>query len=179
MIDTPACPLYNACMQIYHGSDIAVPEPKILPSNRLLDFGIGFYTTSSLEQAQRWAKIVSERRKSKEQAISAYEFDICRAEKELKIMRFDSPTSQWLAFVTACRSGKELNHGFDIVIGPVANDNVYAAIQLYETGLLTEAETIIRLKVEKIFDQILFHTDQALRYCVYLSHENSEGVKIG
>jgi hypothetical protein len=43
---------------IYHGNDVAVPEPKILSANRLLDFGEGFYTTSSYEQACRWAKIV-------------------------------------------------------------------------------------------------------------------------
>jgi hypothetical protein len=33
-------------MIIYHGSDVAVPEPKIMAANRLLDFGEGFYTTS-------------------------------------------------------------------------------------------------------------------------------------
>lgn len=28
-------------MNIYHGSDVVVERPEILPSNRLLDFGIG------------------------------------------------------------------------------------------------------------------------------------------
>ena len=159
-------------MLIYHGSNFAVPEPRIFSSNRLLDFGKGFYTTSSLEQAKRWAQRVSERRKSKEQIINVYEFDSSRAEEEIKIKHFDSPTDEWLSFVTACRSGKETSHGYDIVMGPVANDNVYATIQLYETGLLSQAETIVRLKVEKIFDQILFHTEQSLQYCIYLRHEN-------
>ena len=68
---------------------------------------------------------------------------------------------------------------YDVAIGPVANDNVYATIQLYETGLLSEAETIIRLKVEKIFDQILFHTESALRYCNYMRHENANEVVNG
>jgi len=56
---------------------------------------------------------------------------------------------------------------------PVANDNVYATIQLFETGLLSEAETIIRLKVEKIYDQILFHTVRSLNYCTFIKHENA------
>lgn len=43
-------------MNIYHGSDIVVEKPQILQSNRLLDFGIGFYTTSNKEQAIRWAE---------------------------------------------------------------------------------------------------------------------------
>ena len=161
-------------MVIFHGSDIAVPEPKILSATRLLDFGHGFYTTSSLEQAKRWARKVKERKISKEQIISIYEFDISKAEKDLNIIRFDSPSSDWLHFVTACRIGKEADHEYDIVMGPVANDNVYATIQLFETGLLSEAETIIRLKVEKIFDQVLFHTEKSLHYCAYLRHEDVE-----
>ena len=162
-------------MVIYHGSDNAVPEPKIMISNRLLDFGKGFYTTSSLEQAERWAQRVSERRKTEKKIISVYEFDISLAETKLKIKSFDNPTNEWLYFVTACRSGKEAGHDYDIVMGPVANDNVYATIQLFETGLLSEEETIIRLKVEKIFDQILFHTEKALQYCTFLRQENSGG----
>ena len=68
-------------MIIYHGSDTPVKNPKILVSNRLLDFGEGFYTTSSLEQAQRWAKRVREVRKTEEQIVSIYEFDADKAEK--------------------------------------------------------------------------------------------------
>ena len=38
-------------MIIYHGSTVAVKEPRILKSGRKLDFGEGFYATSSKEQA--------------------------------------------------------------------------------------------------------------------------------
>jgi hypothetical protein len=166
-------------MVIYHGSNVIVSEPKVLPANRLLDFGEGFYTTSSYEQAKRWAQIVRDKKKSKEQIINIYEFDISGAEKELNIIRFDAPDSEWLQFVTACRMGKKTSLEYDIAIGPVANDNVYATIQLFETGLLSEAETIIRLKVEKIFDQILFHTEKSLYYCKYLRHEGAKDEKDG
>jgi len=160
-------------MLIYHGSDIAVTEPKILSSNRLLDFGEGFYSTSSYEQAGRWAARVSMRKKSNTKIITMYDFDTDRAEKDLQILSFDAPTPEWLCFVTACRSGKETGQNYDIAMGPVANDNVYATIQLFETGLLSEEETIIRLKVERIHDQILFHTGQALKYCSYIRHESA------
>jgi hypothetical protein len=154
-------------MLIYHGSDVAVTKPKILFSNRLLDFGEGFYTTSSFEQADRWAGRVSMRNKTNSKIISMYDFNMEKAAKDLQIIRFDTPDSVWLRFVTACRSGKDTGLQYDIAMGPVANDNVYATIQLYETGLLSEEETIIRLKIEKIYDQILFHTKQALNYCAY------------
>ncbi|MDR2702630.1 MAG: DUF3990 domain-containing protein [Spirochaetaceae bacterium] len=165
-------------MTIYHGSNIAVPSPKILPANRLLDFGEGFYTTSSPEQARRWAQRVSINKKTKEQIVSVYDFDAEKAAENLKIVRFNSPDSAWLRFVTACRSGRETHIEYDIAIGPVANDNVYATIQLFETGLLSETETIIRLKTEKIFDQILFHTIRALQYCTFVKHEYAKEASI-
>jgi len=160
-------------MIIYHGSDAAVIEPKILSSNRLLDFGEGFYTTSSYEQAYRWAERVRDRRKSNNQIISVYDFNFEKAVKKLQIIQFDAPTPEWLHFVTACRSGKETGRNYDIATGPVANDNVYATIQLFETGLLSEEETIIRLKIEKIYNQILFHTEKALNYIIYVKHEKA------
>ena len=161
-------------MLIYHGSDIAVAKPEILRANRLLDFGEGFYTTSSVEQAARWAMRVRMNKKSKQQIISTYNFDMEKAVKDLQIIRFDAPNREWLHFVTMCRSGRELGRKYDIAIGPVANDNVYATIQLFETGLFSEDEAIIRLKVENIYDQILFHTGRALDYCTYVKFENAE-----
>ena len=42
-------------MKLYHGSHVEVKNPKILTASRVGDFGNGFYTTSSMEQARRWA----------------------------------------------------------------------------------------------------------------------------
>ena len=33
-------------MELYHGSNISVEKPKIIQSERALDFGEGFYLTS-------------------------------------------------------------------------------------------------------------------------------------
>jgi len=44
-------------MKVYHGSTICVSEPKLLSASRRLDFGSGFYTTTDLRQAKRWAQI--------------------------------------------------------------------------------------------------------------------------
>ena len=38
-------------MKIYHGSIEQVVAPEIRESNRTLDYGQGFYTTTSYEQA--------------------------------------------------------------------------------------------------------------------------------
>jgi len=161
-------------MTIYHGSDVPVIEPKIFSSNRFLDFGEGFYTTSSYEQARRWAQRITDVRKSKNPIISFYEFDIDKAKKDLQIIQFDEPSAEWLNFVVSCRSGKETGQKYDIVMGPVANDNVYETIRLFEIGIYSKDEAIIRLKIEKIYNQILFHTEQALKYNIYTKHENAE-----
>ena len=49
-------------------------------------------------------------------------------------------------------------------MGPVANDNVFRTIDLFEAGDLTEAEAIARFKVNELFDQYLFCTEKALGF---------------
>jgi hypothetical protein len=154
-------------MILYHGSTVPVDAPKILPNQRLLDFGQGFYTTTNQQQAIRWAQRVSVRRKEPGQFLSIYEFDLEQAEKDLKILHFETPDVHWLDFVCGCRMGKPPVKDYDMVFGPVADDTVYATVQLYELGVLDEAETLKRLKVQQLFDQILFHTQRALSYCKF------------
>jgi hypothetical protein len=59
---------------LYHGSNLIVERPVILPHNRFLDFGFGFYTTPSKEQAVRFSEIV-ENRRGGEAVVSVYNFD--------------------------------------------------------------------------------------------------------
>ena len=44
-------------MRIYHGSTFRVEKPNLEILNYRTDFGKGFYTTTDIEQAKRWAKI--------------------------------------------------------------------------------------------------------------------------
>ena len=89
-------------MKLYHGSNVAVQKPQILTSDRKLDFGTGFYLTSSLEQAERWAELTTERRKTGTPTISVYEFDETKLD-ELKILKFEKANKKWLDFVVANR----------------------------------------------------------------------------
>lgn len=82
-------------------------------------------------------------------------------------------------FITANRRGKEIFEEYDSVIGPVADDNVYLTVKLFETGVLDKDEALKRLKVEKLFDQILLHTDKALRLCVFDHYEDLGGESNG
>lgn len=157
-------------MIVYHGSFMIIEEPKIIYSNRAMDFGEGFYTTSNSAQAIDWAKLCKLRRAYDKSILNIYEFDLVRASQELKILKFDGPTHEWLEFVIQNRLGG-LFHDFDIVIGCVADDNVYRVINSYEENEIDYHQAIQKLKTEKLVDQILFHTEKALKYLKFINYE--------
>lgn len=57
----------------------------------------------------------------------------------------------------------DFTHDYDIVKGPVANDRVYAAFALYESGFINKTELIKELKAYELVDQYLFHTERSLK----------------
>ena len=166
-------------MIVYHGSIVPVEIPKILKSVRMLDFGDGFYTTSNKEQANRWAEIVAAKRKTNVRVVSEYEFDFDAAKKELAVISFDNPDEKWLEFVCLNRSGQIPTEPYDIAIGPVANDQVYTVVTLYEQGILSKEAAIMELKVRKLYNQILFHTEKSLNDCHYLRYTEIGGEPSG
>lgn len=154
-------------MLIFHGSDVLVKNPEIITSNRFLDFGNGFYTTTNLEQAISWCKRVCYRNKTNLGFVSVYEYDQEQAELKLNIKKFPSVVDQnWLEFVIDCRNGG--THNYDIVVGPVADDNVYATIRNLETGIYDKEYALRKLKSQYLKDQILFHTLESLKYIKFI-----------
>jgi hypothetical protein len=151
-------------VKLYHGSDKIVDKPIIMEANRPLDFGYGFYLTTSYEQARKLALRVSIRNKTNNSYVNSYDFNLEEASKSLKIIKFDGPTKEWLLFVCNNRQLIDNNLEYDVVIGPVADDNVYSVITRYENGIYDLDETLKRLKVEVLKNQILFHTNKSLKY---------------
>lgn len=144
-------------MRLYHGSIVAVRKPSLRPGRSNADFGKGFYTTSVLEQAVRWAHIKQEREDAERAVVSVYEFDETLLDKDdWKIRRFTGADEPWLLFVTDCRKSRP--HEFDLVQGPVANDKVFTTVNLYESGVLSAEAAILQLKAYKTYDQLSFHT---------------------
>ena len=151
-------------MIIYHGSTDLVEKPEIRESDTFLDFGTGFYTTTSYEQAERWARIKMRRLDKPAGFVSIYEFDFDVAQRETLIRRFEDADMAWLTFVVENRRGASASDRADMHIGPVADDNVYRSIRLFETGVLDAEETVKRLKTELLHDQWTFHTDKMLSF---------------
>ena len=153
-------------MKLYHGSLEVVSEPRIITPNRTLDYGRGFYTTTSYEQAEQWVR----RRRGTQHSVgyvNVYELADILPE-EIKQLRFDTPTEEWVDFVMHNRTEIGFEHSFDIVYGPVANDRVYAAFALYESNLLDKEGLIRELRTYELVDQYLFHTEQSLQYLTFI-----------
>ena len=151
-------------MTIYHGSNVTVEKPMLIKQNRFLDFGYGFYTTTNKEQAMDFAKKVTNKRKTGTAALNIYEVDEEKAFAECHVLRFDAPDEQWLDFVANNRQGTYNDELYDLVYGPVANDDVYRTLTLYMTGILSKEQTLEALKIRKLYNQLVFCTKKSLEY---------------
>ena len=160
-------------MKIYHGSIEKVESPEIRESNRTLDYGQGFYTTTSYEQAEAWVRRRMNEKRASRGYVCVYELNEAALES-LKTLIFEQPTEEWVDFVMQNRTQKGYVHEFDIVYGPVANDRVYAAFALYEGGLINKQALIAELKAYKLVDQYLFHTAKALQALTFIEAKEVE-----
>lgn len=138
---------------IYHGSNTAVEKPRILINGHYKDFGYGFYCTNMEKQAKRWA--LTRRGAS---VVSRYRYV---NSKELKILEFPDMTEEWLQFVVECRSGIE--HDYDIVEGPMADDQIWDYVEDYMAGKISKAAFWELVKFKYPTHQIVFCTERALK----------------
>lgn len=153
-------------MKLYHGSNVEVFRPRLFKSDRRLDFGPGFYTTSSFDQAARWAALTARRRGEGSPLVSVYEIGE-QVFKGFDVMEFSGATPAWLEYVGANRRGECLKDDYDVVIGPVANDNTMPVLKLFFANMYTEEEAIRRLLPQNLKDQFAFKTQRALDELVF------------
>lgn len=155
-------------MIVYHGSDVIVEKPVLLTPKRTLDFGSGFYTTTNKEQAISFSRKVMLRNGGQTKAVSMYEIDFENMQRSMDVLKFDDPNEDWLDFVFANRQGIYNGKHYDVIYGAVADDTIYRVFGLYEAGLLTREETLGRLKIAKLYDQVTFCTDMSLSHLKYI-----------
>lgn len=158
-------------MLLYHASTQVIEHPVIFNRTNLLDFGTGFYTTSNLDQAKDFARKAFVRRgMNGSPTINIFDFDLDRARENLSIFEFPTPNQQWLDFVVHNRKhGRSKAVLADIIIGPVANDDVFTTVTLYEQNQITANAALEMLKIKKLFTQTLFCNEAALEMLVFES----------
>ena len=138
--------------KICHGSNVVVNTPKVLTHGFYKDFGYGFYCTNLEKQAKRWALV-----KRKNHIVNEYIYTV---REDLKILKFDEMTEEWLDFVVACRKGVE--HKYDIVEGPMADDTIWDYIEDYLRGSISREAFWVLAKFKYPTHQIMFCTEKAL-----------------
>ena len=139
-------------MIVYHGSNVEVLHPKILINGFNKDFGFGFYCTNIKKQAQRWALT-----KRGDSVLNYYEYT---PSPLLKTLSFQTMTEEWLDFVANCRLGIE--HSFDIVEGPMADDQVWDYVEDFIAGKISRAAFWELVKFKYPTHQIVFSSSAAL-----------------
>lgn len=152
-----------AKLTVYHGGYTAVTEHEIGAGRNTKDFGNGFYCTVIKEQAERWAK------RYDISVVSRYEVSLVSS---LKILDFKDMTEEWLDFIIDCRHGKP--HEYDVVIGAMANDQIYNFISDYMDGTITREQFWVMAKFKYPTHQINFCTEQALKCLQYKGYEKIE-----
>lgn len=156
---------------LYHGTAADFEQISLRKSHNRRDFGIGFYTTILEKQAKEWGYRLSLREKKKQYYVYQYIF---RESDNLRVKRFNALDKEWLEFIKENRSKGGLQHSYDVVIGPVADDNTMETVQLYLAGILTANEAVERLKYNQVNNQVSFHTEKALRSLQFIRRERYE-----
>ena len=145
-----------AKMTVYHGGYEPVSDPEIRIGRNTKDFGAGFYCIIIKEQAERWA------RRYNSKIVSIYDV---RLNSDLKIKDFREMSEEWLDFIVDCRSGK--SHDYDIVIGAMADDQIYNFVSDYIDGAITREQFWVLAKFKYPTHQIAFCTENSLKCLEY------------
>ena len=147
-------------MTVYHGGYEPVSDPEIRSGRNTRDFGAGFYCIIIKEQAERWA------RRYNSKIVSIYDV---RLNSDLKIKDFREMSEEWLDFIVDCRSGKA--HDYDIVIGAMADDQIYNFISDFMDGVITRKQFWVLAQFKYPTHQINFCSEAALKCLEYRGYE--------
>lgn len=160
-------------MKLYHGSNIEIDKVDFSKCRPNKDFGKGFYVTTIKEQAVKMAKRVS-RIYGGNPVVTVYEFDesvLCDTDINKRV--FKKPTKDWALFVINNRNRKfephsdtecNLDNKYDLVIGPIADDDLALLFRQFSNGLIGVDVLVKEMEFKHLTDQYSFHTEKALKY---------------
>ena len=156
---------------VYHGSTHFFNEIDVSEGKPYKDFGRGFYVTYIRSHAAKLALRNKQLEKKFGRNCNAYlytfDFDKSKLSK-FKVKEFKEADLSWLKFVIANRKTKLRAHNFDVVIGPTADDDTMAVINIYLEGFYGEIgtddalSTLLRfIKPDVLPKQIYFATNES------------------
>ena len=144
---------------LYHGSNAEFSVPDLQYARDRRDFGRGLYTTLLKDQAAEWALTMHERYGGA--GAFLYTFELVET-NGLAILEYPEISVEWLGMVKDNRLNGGIQHSFDIIMGPVANDNTIRTVSLYVEGVYDAEDAMKRLRYFKANNQVSFHTQKAI-----------------
>ena len=168
-------------MILYHGSNVDIQNISLSACRPYKDFGRGFYLTDIPEQAERMAERVA-RIYGGEPVLNIYEIDDSFLDSSsLRIKNFGEETTEdWARFVMNNRNRGFENYSdplcnfdskYDIVIGPVVDDNMAMLFRQYEEKVI-DFDTLLKGMIyKKTSSQYSFYTPAAISLLRKISHE--------
>jgi len=152
-------------IKVYHGSDVEVREVDLVHSQMFRDFGPGFYVSKEMKQAVRFAKYKADRPSSKTHKafVSVFEFnDDSIVDGSLRVKKFDNYSDEWVDFIHEYRQSTDTD--YDLIIGPIANDDVRTQYARYDMGEISKQELLESLKYKRVTYQYCFKTAKAISF---------------
>lgn len=159
-------------MRLYHGSNIDIQSIDLASCRPYKDFGRGFYTTDIREQAQKMAKRVA-RLYGGNPIVNMYEIaDDYMKKSELNTLDFGRiPSEKWAVFVMNNRNKAftefasldcNFDYKYDIVAGPIADDDMAMLFRQYQNGLISLQAMLNGMTFRETTSQYSFHTEKAI-----------------
>ncbi len=160
-------------MILYHGTNLDIEHIDLTLCRNFKDFGKGFYTTEIYEQAEKMAKRVA-RIYGGSPVINVYEIeDNFMLSSDLNILDFGKNVSErWARFVMNNRnrnfkdfSDSDCNFDFkyDIVGGPIADDDMTMLFRQFQNNMITFEMLIKGMTFKDVTSQYSFHTERAIQ----------------
>ena len=151
-------------MILYHGSNTDIDIIDLEKSKVGKDFGHGFYLTPDYATAQRQAMRRSDI-DGGTPVVNCYEFDE-ECLLKLKVAKFDGYSEHWAEFVRTNRANqsRQQNHDFDVVIGPIADDDIGMQMRKFNAGRITIEQFMKAIEWKKVAIQYYFGTETSLKY---------------
>lgn len=149
-------------MILYHGSNTDIKTIDLRKSRVGKDFGFGFYLTPDKKVAENQAKRRADLEGGKP-VVLCYEFDEdCIA--DYRVETFEGYSIRWAEFVKMNRDNRTRNqlHDFDIVIGPIADDDIGMQMRKFNAGRITINEFMKAIEWKEVTIQYFFGTEQSL-----------------
>lgn len=152
-------------IRLYHGSNTEIDTIDLTKGRPFKDFGQGFYLTELKEQAIKMSSRTADRYGGIP-TVTEFDFDMEHASDSLNIKLFDSPNEEWAKFVMRNRRiGAKLHeHDFDIVIGPVADDDIAYLIRNFENGFIDMKRLLEELQFKRFTSQYFFHSPESIKF---------------